>query len=148
MTAVQLGNLKAPWKKGERGAAVGCGRKKNRVKDILKLIVSPERLKNSEALSVEEINTIEQVMLSLETADLKALEREKATPVYAKSLARAIITDMQNGRTATVDKLRDRQYGTVKQNVDVTTNGQTLSTQKDLSISEARELVKKLEADY
>lgn len=147
MTASQLANLKAPWKKGERGASFNAGRKKNRVNELLKKIISPNRLKQSEALSVEEINTIERKVLSMNLSELQLLAKTDETPAYAKTLAMAIVIDMKNGKTATVDKLRDRQYGTAKQTVDITTAGAAINQPHQMTAQEAKELIDKINDD-
>lgn len=147
MTAAQLANLKAPWTSKTRPEPTNKGRKKNRVNELLKKIISPTRLKRSESLSLEEINTIEQKVLALELSELQLLAKTDETPAYAKTLAMAIVIDMKNGRTTTVDKLRDRQYGTVKQSVDVTTAGHAISQPHQMTGAEAKKLIEKINKD-
>lgn len=147
MTAAQLANLKAPWTSETRPEPTNKGRKKNRINELLKKIISPTRLKRSESLSLEEINTIEQKVLALELSELQLLAKTDETSAYAKTLAMAIVIDMKNGRTTTVDKLRDRQYGTVKQTVDVTTAGHAISQPHQMTGAEAKKLIEKINKD-
>ena len=69
------------------------------------------KLKKSEGLTQDEINTIERSILAMELSDLQVLAKADETPAYAKTLAMAAIIDMKNGKTTTVDRLKDRQYG-------------------------------------
>ena len=95
-------------------------------------------------LSEAEIHAIEQIILSLDIKALQAVAKADGTPAYMKTLAMAAIMDMKNGKTQTVNLLRDRQFGAVKKNVDVTSNGQRMMPQS-LTPKEAREMLKKIE---
>ena len=47
--------------------------------------------------------------------------------MYPRNLAIAIISDIKNGVTKTIDKLRDRQFGESKKQIDITTNGSDIN---------------------
>lgn len=145
MTASQLANLR-PWKKGE--APKSPGRPRNRVNDLLKDVLPKKKAKRLNSLTVDEINTIERTMGTLDTADLQAIAKADKTFAYMKTLAIAAIVDMKNGRTQTMDKLRDRQYGAVTQNVDVTSGGNPISQGQPLSQADAVKLLQELESKY
>lgn len=147
MTASQLANTQAhKWQKGHSGNPKG--RPKDRVKELLKTILPKSRLRRSEALTMDEINTIERMILSLELADLQLLAKTDETPAYAKSLAMAAIIDMKNGKTTTMERLRDRQYGTAKQSIDVTSDGKPIGQPRQLTTDEAKELIRQLNDEY
>lgn len=76
------------------------------------------------------------------------LAKADETPAYAKTLAMAAIIDMKNGKTTTMDRLMDRQYGKPQQKVDITTNGKTLEQGTPLTREEQIEYLKKLEEEY
>lgn len=96
------------------------GRPKNRVNRFLQKLLPRENAKVlKQELSRCEIDTIERQVLQLELADLQLIAKAEKTPAYLKTLAIAVLIDMKNGKTATVDRLRDRQYGAVKQDVEV-----------------------------
>lgn len=119
MTPRQLSNIEGhKWKKGQSGNI--HGRPKNRIKELLQQFLPKGKVKKSAALTIEEINTIEQSVLSLELSDLQTLAKADETPAYAKILAVAAIIDLKNGRTFTIDKLRDRQYGKVTDKLEIT----------------------------
>ena len=146
MTESQLANIESyKWRKGQTGNP--NGRPKNRVKILLQQILPKNKLKKSGALTLDEINTIEQSILALELSDLQVLAKADETPAYAKTLAMAAIIDMKNGKTSTMSLLMDRQYGKPQQNIDITSNGKTLE-QVPLTRAEQAEYLKHLEEEY
>lgn len=147
MTESQLANIEGhQFAKGKSGNP--AGKKKDRVKELLKAVLPKSKLKKSEALTIDEINTIERMILSLELSDLQLLAKTDETPAYAKTLAMASIIDMRNGKTTTMDKLRDRQYGAAKQSVDVTSNGMCIGQQRSMTPDEARALLNELDNEF
>ncbi len=149
MTPAQLANIEGhKFKKGQSGNP--RGRQPNRIARMLKEILPKSKRKIlAHDLTTEEINTIERKVLQLELPDLQLICKNESTPAYMKSLAMAVIIDMKNGRTTTVDTLRNRQYGATKQQVEVTgKDGQPLMPQKSLTQEEARKFLKELEEDY
>ena len=138
----QLDNIKPfQFKKGEVQIDTGGGRKPNRVKELLKSILSVPKLKQRENLSAEEINTIEKSIMALSIDELKAVIKNKETCAYMKTLINAAFIDLQNGRTQTMDKLRDRQYGTVTTKSDITSKGNPLQNDLLIEIIDHREQV-------
>lgn len=145
MTESQLANIRDhKWPKGHSGNPKG--KPKNRVKELLKRILPKGKLKKIEALTVEEINTIESTILAMELSDLRLLAEADETPSYAKSLALAAIIDMKNGRTNTVDRLVDRIYGAVQQRLDVTSEGKPIG--RLMTREEQVEYLRQLEEEY
>ena len=146
MTPAQLANLeKGRFQPGQSGNP--AGRKKNRVTALLKQVLPKGSIKKSEALSIDEINTIEKSVLSLQLADLQLLAKMEETPAYMKTLAMAIIIDMKNGQTKTVDLLRSRQYGTPTQKMDLTSGGQPIH-QREVSPEQAKKVIAELDEEY
>lgn len=100
------------------------------------------QLKKRFAMTTQEIDEWEQRLLVLTLDELKAISRDDNTPSYAKGLAIAILTDMKNGMSRTISQLRERQYGGVKQKVEVTgANGEPLMQQRELSPREAKAII-------
>lgn len=105
------------------------GRPKNRVPEQLaKLLGSVARARKFYSLSRIEVDDWEAAILSLPVNDLKALVKSEETSAYPKGLAVAVLTDMKNGRTTTLDKLRERQHGKAPLCIDHTTNGKDMIT--------------------
>lgn len=81
--------------------------------------------------------------------DLKLLAKWDEAPAYPKGLAIAVLNDMKNGKTTTLDKLRERQYGKPTQRMEVTgKDGGDLIPARTLSKEEAAELLKSLNEKY
>ncbi len=152
----QLENLKGHiWKSGQSGNPKGfnqIGREKNRINDFVKKVIgtSKERVIETVGMSAAEIDAIEQRMLSVSLSEAQIIGKDDNTPLYMKNLALAIIIDMKNGKTDTVDKLRERQYGKAKQQIELTgKNGQPLV--KDpliIEVIDKRENVEKQGKEY
>jgi hypothetical protein len=96
------------------------GRPKNRVPAVLTKLLGKKRLKALYKLTVDEIDMWEQSLLIMSTSELSALAKIDDCPTYPKGLVMGILCDMKQGKTTTLDKLRDRQYGAVTQKHEVT----------------------------
>ena len=133
------------WKKGESGNP--AGKPRSRVKELMEGLLTVKQVKENTNLDDKEINAIEQIIMSLDTTALQAIAKSEKAPTYMRTLAMAAMWDMKNGKTNTMNLLRDRQFGSVKKQVDVTSNGQGLN-EKEISDKEARELIARLEKEY
>ena len=103
------------------------GRPKNRVPEQLaKLLGSRKRAQKFYSLSGKEVDEWEAAILSLAVNDLKAIVKCEEASANPKGLAIAVLTDMKNGRTTTLDKLRERQHGKAPLHIDHTTNGKDM----------------------
>lgn len=112
-TQAQLANLREPWKKGESGNP--NGRPKNRVKEI-----HDELGIKYEKLTKDEYREIDEGALSMGFAYLRKVAKSDDVPAYEKNVAMSIITDTDNGKTTTIDKVRERLHGKVAQSVELT----------------------------
>lgn len=130
------------WKPGQSGNP--NGRPRNRVKELLDGLLTVKQVKENTNLEERDINAIEQIILSLDTPALQAIAKSEKTPVYMRTLAMAAMWDMKNGKTQTMNLLRDRQFGAVKKQVDVTTNGESMVPQS-MTPDEAKDLLKRIE---
>lgn len=142
-----INNLKEPWKPGQSGNPKG--RPKNRViNEWLPECFGRKRTKQIKALSQVEVDAWEQLLITLTAPELQVIAKWDGSPAYAKNIALSMLFDMKNGRTATIDRLRERQYGKPIQKVELTgKDGSNLIPQK-LSVDEAKELISKLEDEY
>lgn len=141
-------NLNEPWKPGQSGNPKG--RPKNRVINTwLPACFGKKRTKQMEELTIDEINTIERRLLVASTDELTMLAKYEGAPAYAKNLVMAILFDTKHGKTTTIDKLRERQYGKAVQKIELTgKDGADLMAPRVLSKDEIGDLLNKLEKDY
>ena len=135
-------NITPRWKPGESGNPAGS--RKSRIPDLLKQYLGQKKAERVMGLNSREIDEIEMIVLSLGNKELQSLIKGDDVPMYLKGLALAALHDAKNGRTRTLDLLRDRQFGAVKKQVDVTTNGQSMTPQS-MTPQEAKEILKKIE---
>lgn len=126
------------------------GRPRSRVPEqLVKIFGSKARAKKFYSLSSVEIDEWEAAILSFSANDLKLLAKWDAAPAYPKGLAIAVLSDMKNGKTTTLDKLRERQYGKPTQRMELTgKDGGDLIPARTLTKEEAADLLQSLNEKY
>ena len=143
---MSLENIKGhEFKKGVSGNP--AGRPKSRIPDLLKACIGKNRAETVRDLNWLEIDHIEMAVLSLGNKDLQAIIKNDNSPMYLKGLALAALHDAKNGKTKTIDLLRDRQFGAVKKQVDLTTNGESMA-QRTMTPEEAKKMLKQIEENF
>ena len=146
--ARSLANLRKPWQKGQSGNPNGRPKGSvNRIPNLVKECLGAKRAATVEGLSSKEIDTIENIVLALGIKELGDLGKFDKAPAYLVTLARAALMDMKNGRTKVMDLLRDRQFGAVKKEVDVTTNGMSVAP-TSMTPKEAKEMLDEIEKEF
>ena len=149
----QLDNIKNhKFPKGVSGNPSGLSKKvreRNRINNFVKKIIGRSKVIQDQDMTKNEIDSIEQKMLAVSLSEAQLLAKADNSPLYMKNLAMAIIIDMKNGKTDTVDKLRERQYGKTVQRLEVTgKDGQPINMQNTMTQMEAKDFIKKLEDEY
>ena len=141
-------NLCPPWQKGQSGNPKG--RPKNRVKDTLVQALKLESKKELKAnLTTDEVKGYEEYIIGASSDELTILAQDNSIPIYLRAMARAIVIDMKNGKTTTLDHLRDRIVGKETQRVELTgADGADLIPAQRLTEEQAAKLLKKLEEEY
>lgn len=127
------------------------GRPKNRViNEWLPACFGKKRTKALATLTREEIDAWEQRLLVASGSELAVIAKWDECPAYAKNLAMAIMYDIKNGKTTTIDKLRERQYGKPVQKIELTgADGQPLvQPQRMMTQEEAKEFLKAINDEY
>lgn len=144
-----LANIEAhKFKPGQSGNP--RGRPKNRVVPLVKLVVSKKRLKEVNGFTDAEINFMERTLLAMTLAELQALAKTDNIPAYMKGKAIAIISDMKNGKTDTIEKLRERQYGKAVERVELTgkDGAPLMDAPQTMTQEEALAYLQQLEEEY
>ena len=135
-----------PYAKGQSGNP--AGRPRNRAKEALRGYMNPKQLKAATDFTNEEINTIERTLLTADTETLNQIAEAKEIPFYMRALAKAMFCDMKAGRTDTVNRLRERQYGKAVEQIDITSSGQPITQTRVLTPEQAKAVIAELESYY
>ncbi len=137
---------KHQFKPGQSGNPKG--RPKSTAPEMLAVLLgSRTRAKRFYKLTQQDLAAWDELLLSLDMDKLKLLVQTAEAPIYAKGMAMAIVRDMQNGKTATLDRIRERLWGKAVQRVELTGAGGAPLHGKDITMDEARGLIADLEAN-
>lgn len=136
------------WKPGQSGNPKG--RKKKTVDEIMVATLKLKSRKElQEGLSKTDVDNWEETLMSASSDVITILAQDASIPVYARAIARAIATDLKNGKTTTLDRLRDRRFGKLSQRVELTgKDGAELVQPRRLTKEEAKELIQNMENEY
>lgn len=150
MTPAQLANLCPPWQKGQSGNSKrNGGRKKNRATELHKQLLGAKAAAKFYGLTEEEISTYDAMLETLTMAELQVLAKSDSTPVYAKNYAIAILTDMKQGKTYTIDRVRQNRHGMATQRMELTgADGQPLVQERNLTAKDVAEIMREYDAAY
>ncbi len=131
------------WKPGQSGNPAG------RPKKTLRSLFG-DAAKRFYNLTQDELDQWDGLLISVTVDQLKAIVQLDTAPAYPKAQAVAILSDMKNGRTTTVEKLADRLYSRNKpRRVEVTgKDGSDLIAPRILTKEEAAAFIDKMNADY
>lgn len=126
------------------------GRPKNRVPDMLVTALNLKSKKQIQAgLTKEEVEMWEEFIMTAPTDTIALLAQDATIPVYARALARSIILEIKNGKTTTLDKIRDRRFGKQAEKLELTgKDGAPIVEAVRLSEDDAKRLMQKLEQEY
>lgn len=139
--------IKYQFKKGQSGNPKG--RPPSRVPEQLVKIMGKVQAKKFYKLSAVEITEWEAALLTMNANQLKLLAQWDEANAYPKGLAISILTDMKNGNTKTLDKLRERVLGRPTQRMEITgRDGADFMPARVLTKQEAKELLDGLENEY
>lgn len=141
-------NLKPPWKKGQSGNP--NGRQPNTsVREWLAEIIGEEeaekllaatkkkgrgKVKDSDGelmpLTKAERDKADRMIPKLSPSILKAIIKNGNTPVYVAGRAVGVLFGLQEGKTDTLDKMEERQFGKDAQRIELTgADGESLGMQ-------------------
>lgn len=136
-----------PYKQGQSGNPKG--RPRSRVDGFKVKIMGKANAKKFYGITPTELQEWYETLITLNIAELKALLSNENTPALICTYTRAIITDMNAGKTTTVDKIVERLYGKAIQRVEHTgADGSDLLPARTLTKDEAKELLNDLEKEY
>lgn len=139
--------LKKPWKPGQSGNPKG--RPRDPAKEMLEAALGKKGARKFVRLTKANKDDIDSILESATTDFLMFVAKWDGAITYAKGRALALLNDMKNGRTTTIDKLRERQYGKPVQKVELTgADGQPLVQPKSMTQQEAQEFLRQLEQNY
>ena len=107
------------FRKGQSGnPAGGKGRPPDRVKAMVKELYG--RGGEFSTLSKTEQQRWMELLVSMDVETLQKVAASKEAPAFVKGNAIAILMDMKNGTTRTLDKISERLYGRPKVEATIT----------------------------
>lgn len=112
--------MREPWKPGQSGNPKG--RPKSRVPEALAKILGSKRRASQlreQGITATEARQWENIVFSADVDTLKVIVRSEVTPAWPKGLAVAVLTDMKDGTTKTLDKVREWQFGKAAQALNI-----------------------------
>ena len=140
-------NLAPQFKPGQSGNPKG--RPKNRVAAFRERIMGKKKAKAYFGISAFEVTEWYEVLITMDLPDLKLLAADDEAPALARTYARAIIFDMNAGKTTTIDKLTAKLHGKAIQRIEHTgADGSDLNQPRTLTKDEAKEFFSDLESEY
>lgn len=149
-----LENLKGHcFKKGQSGNAAGFSAKGRRKREerILADKQFDELFGKGASKRFRLIDNVSDIswlnkLFSCNAAELTAIAKWNDCPASVKNYAIAMLRDMKDGRTATIDRIRERLYGKPMQIVELTgKGGKDLMPQKDLDEDEIKRIISEMQ---
>ena len=142
-------NLKGhEFKPGQSGNPKGRPKGTTR-KIIIECLKYKKAKELQEGMTKRDVDEWEEYLMSATSDEITIFAQDPKIPVYARAIARAIATDLKNGKTTTLDRLRDRRFGKISQRVELTgKDGSDLVPARRLSPDEAKELFKSMDNEY
>ena len=108
------------YRKGQSGnPSGGKGRPPDRVRAMIKELYG--RGGEFSTLSKTEQQRWMELLVSMDVETLQKVAASKEAPAFVKGNAIAILMDMKNGTTRTLDKISERLYGKPKVEATITT---------------------------
>lgn len=116
------------------------GKKKDRINEIWQIVTgSPNDEERVILLSKSEKYKLIEVIFELPLSKLQDIISNENTPAFVVNIAMAIVGDIEERKTFTIDKYFDRFFGKAGEKLDITTKGE--------AINEMPEWLKKMKND-
>lgn len=140
-------NLAPQFKPGQSGNPKG--RPKNRVAVFRERIMGKKKAKKYFGISAFEVTEWYEALITMDLPDLKLLATDDQAPALARTYARAIIFDLNAGKTTTIDKLTAKLHGKAIQRIELTgADGADVNQPRTLTKEEAKDFIVDLEKEY
>lgn len=125
------------------------GRPRNKAYEDIKEVFGLKKLNEIKNLNASDTKTWDAMLLVMTVPQLQAIAKADNVAAYARATAMAILTDIKNGKTSTIDRLNSRVNGEAAKKVELTgKDGAELIPARVLTSSEAAEFIDKLNEDY
>lgn len=95
------------------------GRRKSVINEIWAIITDNDKYEKELVMSKEDKYKFIEMLLEMPLKRLQKISENSNLPVFMLAIISAIISDLQEGKTTTVDKYFDRFYGSAKSTADI-----------------------------
>ena len=134
---------KFQFKSGQSGNPKG--RPPNTAKKAYETVMGRTLAKKFYNLTNRDIDEWDELILSASITDLQSLVKADNVPAYPRAMMMAILTEMKNGTSRTIEKLRDRQHGKAIKHEITGANGEALIPEATLTPAQARQFLEELQ---
>ena len=120
------------------------GNPNGRPKKLVSSLIAQLKEEGYEGVTNGQISDVISLLLNLEKDRVKQLAEDAKQPIYVQRISRRLVTATDKEIGDFIDKQLDRAHGKPKTQVDVTSNGETITGGAELSKEQEQRILEAL----
>ena len=120
------------------------GNPNGRPKKLVSSLIAQLKEEGYEGVTNGQISDVISLLLNLEKDRVKQLAEDAKQPIYVQRISRRLVTATDKEIGDFIDKQLDRAHGKAKTQVDVTSNGETITGGAELSKEQEQRILEAL----